>query len=255
MATDRSMREGSLTKRRGTIAVEFVTIVLGVLVALAADSAIERRRLRHATVEALQSLRTDVQSDLRQLDEYWEPRLALQEEARAHLAAFLDGTEPISDSLQFVRYVREVATYATLDPNTAAIEELKSSGGLSLIDDPTLRLAILRYLNAVENIADFDVLHRALFLELYANLGTSVVGGLALPASFRSDFIDDGALNVARAEAATALDAAAIRSNDDLRRLLAATGQPFMIKASRYRALRADAEDLLAALSVAPGDR
>jgi hypothetical protein len=254
MATDRSIREGSLTKRLGAIAVQFVTIVVGVLVALAADSALERRRLRQATVEALQALRTDVQSDLRQLDEYWEPRLALQEEARTHLTAFLRGTEPISDSLQFVRYVREVATYTTLDPNTAAIEELKSSGRLGLIEDGTLRSEILGYLNAVENIAEFDVLHRALFLELYANLGTSVVGGLAFPTSYRSDFIDDGALNAARAEAATALDAAAIRSNDDLRRLLAATGQPFMIKATRYRALRADAEDLLAALSVALGD-
>jgi hypothetical protein len=204
-------------------------------------------------VEALETLRDDVRSDLRVLEEYWEPRLALQEEARAHLRAFLGGTHAISDSLQFVRYVREVASYATLDPNTAAVEELKSSGRLGLIEDPSLRDGILGYLNAVENIEEFDVLHRALFLDLYASLGTSVVGGLALPLSFRADFIGES-VEAARAEAATALDAAAIRSGDELRRLLAATGQPFTIKADRYRALRTAAQDLLSALTEALGE-
>ena len=233
------------------MAAEFVMIVLGVLVALAADSALERRRLRQDAREALEALRDDVQNDLKSLEDYWEPQLILQESARSRLSSFLRGSAPITDSLQFVRDVREVASYTTLDPNTSAIEELKSTGGLARIEDRALRASILAYLNDVENIAEFDVLHRALFLELYGSLGAKVVGGLALPASFRADYVASEDLNAAQAareEAALALDARAIRSSDDLRTLLAATGQPFAIKADRYRALRADGERLLAAL-------
>ena len=245
-----------MTKRRAAMAAEFITIVLGVLVALAADSALERRRLRQDAREALEGLRDDIRNDLEDLETYWAPRLTLQESARSRLTSFLRGSEPITDSLQFVRDVREVASYTTLDPNTSAIEELKSTGGLGLIGDRALRASILAYLNDVENIAEFDVLHRALFLELYGSLGAKIVGGLALPASFRADYVasdDANAARAAREEAAIALDARAIRSSDDLRTLLAATGQPFAIKATRYRALRVDAERLLAALDAALG--
>lgn len=239
-----------MTRNRASFAVEFVMIVLGVLLALAADSELERRRLRQEAGEALGALREDIQNDIRVLEDYWEPELIMQESARSRLASFLRGDAPISDSVQFTRDVREVASYTTLDANTASIEELKSTGGLSLIDDRALRSRILAYLNSVENIEEFDVLHRALFLELYADLATKIVRGLALPAGFLADIpgSDPSVAGTAREEAAQALDADAIRSSDDLRRLLAATGQPFAIKANRYRALREDGVLLLAML-------
>jgi hypothetical protein len=232
--------------------VEFVMIVVGVLLALAADSALERRGLREQAQAALQGVRHDVERDVDALAHYWAPELLEQEEARVRLTAFLRGTAPIADSVQFVRDVRNVASYTTLDPNTAAIEELKSSGGLQLIGDPELRSSILRYLNDVENIQEFDVLHRALFLELYAEVATSVVRGLALPESFRADNAlgDEDTGQRVRNMAAGALDARSIRSSGDLERLLAGTGQPFMIKADRYRALRDSAVSLIGQIDI-----
>ena len=230
-------------------------IVLGVLVALAADSALERRRLSQDARDALAALREDIQRDVEQIRHYWEPELILQDSARSRLSSFLSEMDPITDSLKFTRDVREVASYTTLDPNTSAIEELKSTGGVRLIQDVALRTRILEYQNDVENIAEFDVLHRALFLELYADLGTRVVGGLALPASFQADMpgADAGAELAARKAAALALNANAIRVSGDLRRLLAATGQPFAIKADRYRALREEGVLLIAALDATLG--
>lgn len=239
-----------MKRLRGSLAVEFVMIVVGVLLALAADSALERRRLREDARGALEALRQDIQSDVIALESYWEPELSRQEHARTRLAAFLRVTGPIVDSVQFVRDVGDVASYATLDANTSAIEELKNSGGLSLIGNRALRTSILDYLNSVENIAEFDVLHRALFLELYAEVATQVVRGLALPAGFEADNDLGGAdaPERARRAAARALDAAAIRSAGDLEKLLAATGQPFLIKANQYRALHDRGVALLAEL-------
>lgn len=54
-----------------------------------------------------------------------------------------------------------------------------STGGLGLIGNRDLRSDMLEYLNRVENIAEFDVLHRALFLQLYADLATRVVNSCA----------------------------------------------------------------------------
>jgi len=236
------------------MAVEFV-VVLGVLLALAADSGLERRRLRQEARAALEALRVDIQRDVTQIETHWEPELKLQEAARARLSSFLRGTHAITDSVRFTGDVRQVASYMTLDPNTAAIDELKSTGGLSLIRDQGLKAGILSYGNEVENIAEFDVLHRALFLELYADLATEIVRGLALPASFRADITgaDADSRQEARVTAALALNGQAIRSLGHLERLLAATGQPFAIKAGRYRALHADGVLLLGALDTILG--
>lgn len=244
-----------MKRLRSSLAGEFVMIVLGVLVALAADSALERRRLRDKAHEALRALREDIRGDVRDLESYWEPSLTRQEDARTRLSAFLRNGDRITDSLRFVQDVRETASYTTFDPRTSAIEELKSTGGLGLIEDDALRSGILDYQNAVENIAEFDVLHRALFLELYADLATKVVEGLALPESFVAEVpgADSGAELAAREAAAVALDARAIRSSGDLSRLLAATGQPFAIKADRYRNLRGEGIRLLAMLDAILG--
>lgn len=239
-----------MSRVRGAFVGEFVTIVLGVLVALAADSALEQSRLRGEARLALKALHDDVASDVEQLTEYWEPELARQEGARLRLASFLEEATPITDSLQFTRDVRDVAAYATFDPNTSAIEELMSTGGLGLIGNRDLRSDMLEYRNRVENIAEFDVLHRALFLQLYADLATRVVDGLALPTTFAADNSLGGEdlPETARARAALALDAGGIRSSGHLERLLAGTGEPFMIKANQYRQLNQLGQRLLRAL-------
>ena len=95
-----------VSRLRGSFVGEFVTIVLGVLVAVATDSAPEQSRLRGEARLALEALRDDIASDVVQLTEYWEPELARQEGLRLRLASFLEESAPIKDSLQFTRDVR-----------------------------------------------------------------------------------------------------------------------------------------------------
>ena len=209
----------------------------------------ERRRESAATVETLEALRRDVAEDRAQFERTWAPSLAKQERARQELEAFLDGT-PIADSVQFVRDVREVATYGTFDFNTTSMEGLQSTGQIDLISDARLRAEILSYHNNRKNTIEFDILHRAAFIEWYARLGPEIVGGLALPKSFETDN-GEGHPDQLRTLAAVALDAAAIRNSDDLRRLLVATGQPFFIKKVQYRALATQADELRTLLDAA----
>lgn len=96
-----------VSRVRGSFVGEFVTIALGFLVALAADSALEQSRLRGEARLALEALRDDIASDVVQLTEYWEPELARQEGARSRLASFwrsqLPSKTPSSSQGRFER--------------------------------------------------------------------------------------------------------------------------------------------------------
>jgi len=232
---------------------EFVIILLGVLAALAADSAMDNHRLRQETREALEALREDIAGDLQGIESYFVPQLQLQEESRRRLDLFLRTSEPIEDPLQFVNDVRLVSIYHTLDANRIGLEDLISSGGLSLIANPELREALRMYRVELDNIQEFDVLHRAYFLEVQGNLGPRIVGGMALPYSLDEtlELIDP---DYAVEEAANALDAERIRASDDLRLMLVQTHQAQRIKQVRYMALRNMAQRLIDLLDKALAD-
>jgi hypothetical protein len=163
--------------RLGAILIEFLIIVVGVLVALAANSAMDQYRQRQSELEAPGALRRDITEDLNQLDRFWTPRLDDQVNARMRPETFRSSSTPIVDSDQFVRDVGLVSIYATFAPNTAAIEDLINRGRLGLIDNKQLRYALLAYFNEIENIAEFDVIHRAYFLDLSGRLGPKIVVG------------------------------------------------------------------------------
>jgi len=84
-----------VTRLRASMAVEFVMIVTGVLIALAADSALERRPSAEQARTALEALRDEIDQDVASLTDYWEPDLARQEEARSRLSSFLRDSGPI----------------------------------------------------------------------------------------------------------------------------------------------------------------
>ena len=70
----------AMTKRVRGLATEFVVVVIGVLVALAADSAMDGVRQSDDRTAALGALRRDVAEDLAQLDSIRLPFLEAQEE-------------------------------------------------------------------------------------------------------------------------------------------------------------------------------
>ena len=232
---------------------EFIVIMSGVLAALAADSALDNYRERQSTREVLEALRDDITADLRSLDLYFAPQLQQQQDSRRRLEAFLKSTNPVDDSFEFVNDVRWVLSYYTLDPNSAGFQDLISSGGLRLIRDPDLRKALLAYQAEIYNIGESDVLHRAYFLNLYGELGSKIVGGLALSYSLEA-LTGHISEDVARREAADAIDEDFIRSSDMLRRILVNTAQAQQIKRVGYKRARDKAELPLTMLNNALGE-
>ncbi|MFQ5744866.1 MAG: hypothetical protein ACE5HV_14940 [Acidobacteriota bacterium] len=195
-----------MTKRLRSVSAEFVIVVLGVLVALAADSAMDRLRERHTRLSVLEAVRRDVVEDLAQLDARRLPFIERQRRAREYLSAFLQADQPIGDSVAFVQAVVLVGSYQTFDGNTAAIEDLTSTGTLRLIRDPRLRSRILDYYNVVEDVEEVDQAYRAAVLDHVWLLNPRIVGGVALARGIESSLLDaDAAL--LRGAASTALDA------------------------------------------------
>jgi hypothetical protein len=226
---------------------EFIIIMFGVLAALAADSAMDGYRERLATRDALDALRADIWADLNELEYYFVPQLQRQEEGRERLEQLLKDSTPIEDILEYVNDVRLISSYHTFNPNRVGLEDLISTGGLSLIRNRELRNALLGYRRELDNIQEFDFLHRGYFLGVRGEFGPNLIGGLALPRSLDAEIglIDE---TVARTEAIDSIDLETIRSSDDLRRLLVMTAEAQRIKQQRYLAARDKAKVLVALL-------
>jgi len=226
-------------------ASEFVVIMFGVLAALAADSAMDGYRERLATRDALDALRADIGADLYELEFYFVPQLQRREEGRARLEQLLKESTTVEDVLEYVNDVRLISSYHTFNPNRVGLEDLISTSGLSLIRSRALRTALLGYRRELDNIEEFDFLHRGYFLEVRGELGPSLIGGLALSRSLDAEIglIDE---TVARTEAEDSIDSESSRPSDDLRRLLVMTSEAQRIKQMPYLAVRDKAKSLVA---------
>jgi hypothetical protein len=228
------------------VGLDFAIVVLGVFVALAVSSAVDRERERQATYAALDGLRSDIAADLTEWEKQYS-RLEAQSESYNRLMDFLSGTGPITDAYQFVEDVQDISTYLTMDFNDTVLEELISTGNLRYISNQELRNALLEYRRIERRIREFDPLHRGYFLGIYERHAAQVAGGLSLPDRYR--VLGSGMTEeAARAEAERVLDAEAIRSSDHLRQLVVATHAPWGMKALQYGMGKAKAEKLLTLL-------
>ena len=233
------------------VGLDFAVVVLGVFVALAVNSAVDRQRERQATYATLEGLRSDIAADLTQWERQYS-RLEAQSESYRRLMDFLRGTGPITDAFQFVEDVQDISTYLTMDFNDTILEELISTGGLRYVSNRKLRDALLEYRRMERRIREFDPLHRSYFLGVYERHAALVAGGLSLP--FRYRLLGGGLTeDAARAEAERALDAKAIRSSDHLRQLVVATHAPWGMKALQYGSGKVKAEELLTLLDAELG--
>lgn len=237
-------------KRFRSVSAEFVIVVLGVLVALVADSAIDELRERDTRLSALESVRRDVVEDLAQLDARRIPFIEEQRTAREYLSAFLEADRPIGDSVAFIQAVVLVGSYQTFDGNTSAIEDLTSTGTLRLIRDHQLRGQILDYYNVVEDVRDVDEVYRAAVLDHVWLLNPRIVGGVALARGVES-FLLDADVALFRGAASTALDARRIRDGGALRELLVGTARGTAGQAMNYVRLRTQGQAMLDTLESA----
>jgi len=228
------------------IGLDFAIVVLGVFVALAVNSAVDRERERQAAYTALKELRSDIAADLTQWERQYS-RLEAQSKSYSRLMDFLSRSGPITDAYQFVEDIQDISTYLTMDFNDTALEELISTGNLRYISNQKLRDALLEYRRLERRIREFDPLHRSYFLGVYERHASQVAGGLSLPYRYR---VLGGGMSKeeAGAEAERVLDAKAIRSSDHLRQLVVATHAPWGMKVLQYGLGKSKAEELLTLL-------
>lgn len=128
---------------------EFVVIVVGVLVALWVDQIREARVNAGLEVRYLESLLIDLDSDLAQFDstEAWMRR---QESAAATVLSLYDGAPPTQDPADLAAAVESAGWQYVPSITRNTIDDLRSTGNLRLIQDPTLRRAIASYYAIVE---------------------------------------------------------------------------------------------------------
>ncbi len=223
---------------------EISLVVIGILIALGANSKMEQIKKQEAAYVSIQYLRQDIQKDVNQLKLYWLPRHKSQNDARNRLSAFLeDDTVLIKDSVQFIKDIILLSTYYTFNPSKSAMEDLINNGGLGLIKDKTLLNNLLDYKMSIENQNELDIIQRAYFLELFGKLNAKIVGGLLM----QEDLISDNGLNTAKVKIAASkvLNAKKIRSSGHLRELLIATGGPMNLKHLIYFRLESEGTKLL----------
>jgi hypothetical protein len=214
--------------QRRSLVTEFVVIVLGVLVALAADAALERARERESAHEALEAVLRDLVADSISIADHLV-RIDGRVSARARLGHFLSAEAEVQDSLAFLSDIQRATLYITFDANTAAFRDLTGSGRLRLVDDPALRNQLLTYYNWVENGAALDETFRATVLDAATRFLPRVVGSLVWdPAALENDEAR------IRSAAATAFDAGEIHRSGALREWLITTSVPFVGQSLTY---------------------
>lgn len=236
-----------------TAVAELAIVVLGILIALGVDQAVDHRRERRLEGEYLASLLADLEEDLSALDQFYFPFIERRETA----ARWLDTSAkvpilPISDSVAFIGKVYLAAAYPTFDSHRSTFEDLSSTGNLRLIDDRQLRQRIISYYHLVDNVYEIDRIHQQHAYTAGQQLARSLVGGLALPmiAGLRTGEVDSVSF---RQEAAKALNASKLRSGESLRNLAALSIGWGLSQRDWYEQVGEAANEVKAAIEQRPG--
>lgn len=131
-------------KGRGKLAAEFVLIVVGVLVALTVETALEDRRDSVLRDEYVERIRSDAEQDRQALEFRIEFFRDVQVFAQQFLD-WLDANAPLDkETVLAAFYAAEVWPFVA---NQSTYQDLLSTGNIRLIDDIDLRTILAAYYN------------------------------------------------------------------------------------------------------------
>jgi hypothetical protein len=159
---------------------QFFTIVVGVLVALWADQVRAARAEAALEVEYLESIVIDLEADLAQFDtaDAWSRR---QEAAAATVLALYNGLQPTKGVADLVAAVESAGWQYVPSITRNTIDDLRSTGNLRLLRDPTVRRAISSYYTTVEAVSVPNAAMRdRMWNEYDARVGQVLEPGLRL---------------------------------------------------------------------------
>jgi hypothetical protein len=224
--------------RRGI--AEFLIIVIGVLVALAVDRWNQSRDERAQEREYLERLYEDVQADTATLSSILAGLVEKQESLES-LAELTDGDpRSVADTADLINALATGTDYGWIIPplRTVTFEDLTSTGNLGLIQEATVRAAVIEYYQ--------NALHRANRVErrgtAYAPMVYSLVPPGILPQTGQSS---------GQAPAALEIDVTGIVDrlrSSDLQRQLAAERNYAAFAYNRLEVTRTEAVELLGIL-------
>lgn len=133
---------------KGKLIAEFFLIVIGVLAALAADTAFENRRDNEFKDEYLARIEADMRSDAEAI----KYRITFFNDVQVfcgNVLDWLDSAAPVDqDTLLAAFYAAEVWPFL---PNRSTFEDLQSTGNIRLLDDIELRTSLSRYYNRADS--------------------------------------------------------------------------------------------------------
>ena len=140
------VREGSARRYLRYAIGEIVLVVIGILIALQINNWNEDRLDRRKERELLESMLTDLREDLRTIDSAVRNNGFLVD----RIADLLDLlgkplTEPEDRREVFIHSAAYTYWYIRVEFSELTMSQLKTSGGLRLIEDPEVRRAMLRY--------------------------------------------------------------------------------------------------------------
>lgn len=169
---------------------EFVIIVSGVLVALAADSAMSARMDRGLERDYLQALVADLESDIGDMDERMIPSGREAQAAGQRIRDALRPSGQPQDSVALVADVVRLVNYGSFDVRAGTIEELRSTGRLGLIRSRDIRNEVQSYYALTSDMVLVDEAHRAVVLEAFNRHLAGELGSIVIAEAFQQRTIN-----------------------------------------------------------------
>ncbi|MDH3732769.1 MAG: hypothetical protein OEU54_04510 [Gemmatimonadota bacterium] len=164
---------------------ELVIVVVGVLIALSADSWMQSRRDRADERDHLVAVRADVVESVRLLDEADADRVF-----QVHsLSRLLEGSAVSAPTDSVALWVREgLFDIGVYTPRLSALGDLEASGELQLIRSPELRRSLAALRTALEAVkvveSDYTVSQQGM-LDPFLTSSVALAGALLASADFR----------------------------------------------------------------------
>ena len=147
-STDPPGHQAPTSRSRGPIRIlaEVSIIVVGVLIALAAEGWREAVSDRDLTDGYLAGLAADIRLDSAAYERFLDPNyLPAQAVASDSLILILGDPTTVVAPATVLRFLREQLYLLSATKSRATFDDMVSSGRLGLIDDPDLRTALVRY--------------------------------------------------------------------------------------------------------------
>ena len=156
---------------------EIVLVVIGILIALAIDTGIQRRALRATEREYLAGLREEFLLSRHKLDELMRVNRS-NYAVGCQLADFLRGVgEPPSEQVLAEMVYRTFASDVAFSPNNSLLLEIINGGSLQLLSDQRLRIMLTDWMATLTDVAQQEsdlYAQREKVVDLFRSPETSV---------------------------------------------------------------------------------